>query len=162
MEFLHSYWRMEYVETPKEEKATSNPFATLHLCPDDRKSLILIRGEHHYVVMNRYPYNAGHLMVVPYEELADLEDLSGSAQMELLQLIIRSKRMLREAIHPDAYNVGMNLGAAAGAGIPWHLHCHIVPRWKGDTNFMPVIGQTRVLPTALDSLWERLRPFANL
>jgi ATP adenylyltransferase len=157
MDFLHSYWRMEYVETPKEEKTTSNPFATLHLDPDDQKNLILIRGVHHYVVMNRYPYNAGHLMVVPYEELPDLEDLSEAAQMELLQLIIRSKAMLKRAIHPDAFNVGLNLGVAAGAGIPWHLHCHIVPRWNGDTNFMPVIGQTRVLPTALSSLWERLR-----
>lgn len=152
---------MEYIETPKEKKDVSNLFVNLPKENDDRKTLILIRGEFHYVIMNRYPYNAGHLMVIPYREVAELEDLSDDEQMELMRLIIRSKKMLKDAISPDAYNIGFNIGAEAGAGIPWHLHCHIVPRWKGDTNFMPVLGKTRVLPTALDTLWERLKEFAD-
>lgn len=161
MDFLHSYWRMDYVETPKEEKELSNPFVRLPKENNDRKNLILIRGTYHYVLMNRYPYNAGHLMVIPYREVADLDDLSEEEQIEYLQLIIRAKKMLKNAIHPDGFNIGINLGVEAGAGIPWHLHCHIVPRWKGDTNFMPVLGETRVLPTALDTLWERLKEFAD-
>ena len=161
MDFLHAYWRMEYIETPKEEKDVGNLFLNLPKENDDRKNLILIRGKYHYVVMNRYPYNAGHLLVVPYREAADLDDLSDEEQMELMKLIIRSKSMLKAAIEPDGFNIGINLGAEAGAGIPWHLHCHIVPRWRGDTNFMPVIGKTRVLPTALETLWERLKPFAG-
>ncbi len=161
MDFLHSYWRMEYVEAPKESKESSNPFLRLPEEPDDRKSLILIRGTHHYVVMNRYPYNAGHLMVVPYREVADIDQLEPDELTEFMQLVIRAKQVLSQALHPNGFNIGINLGADAGAGIPWHLHCHIVPRWKGDTNFMPVIGKTRVLPTALDALWERLREFAN-
>ena len=161
MAFLHSYWRMEYVEAPKENKATANPFLDLPNNENDEETLILIRGKHHYVVMNRYPYNAGHLMVIPYREVPDLDDLDEEEQLEFIQLVIRAKKMLKNAIHPDAFNVGMNLGVAAGAGIPWHLHCHIVPRWQGDTNFMPVLGKTRVLPTSLNSLWKRLKEFAD-
>ena len=161
MDFLHSYWRMEYVEAPKENKATANPFLDLPNNENDEETLILIRGKHHYVVMNRYPYNAGHLMVIPYREVPDLDDLDEEEQLEFIQLVIRAKKMLKNAIHPDAFNVGMNLGVAAGAGIPWHLHCHIVPRWQGDTNFMPVLGKTRVLPTSLNSLWKRLKEFAD-
>ncbi|MCG8528619.1 MAG: HIT domain-containing protein [Opitutales bacterium] len=161
MDFLHSYWRMEYVEAPKENKATANPFLDLPNNENDEETLILIRGKHHYVVMNRYPYNAGHLMVIPYREVPDLDDLDEEEQLEFIQLVIRAKKMLKDAIHPDAFNVGMNLGVAAGAGIPWHLHCHIVPRWQGDTNFMPVLGKTRVLPTSLNSLWKRLKEFAD-
>jgi ATP adenylyltransferase len=157
MDFLHAYWRMEYVEAPKDEPKTANPFAEIYKDPDDRRNLILMRGQFHYVVMNRYPYNAGHLMVIPYREVPDLEDLDEKELAEFMQMIISAKQLLTKTLHPDAFNVGMNLGSAAGAGIPWHLHCHIVPRWNGDTNFMPVIGKTRVLPTALDSLWERLR-----
>jgi len=161
MDFLHSYWRMEYVEAPKEEKEESNPFIRIPKENDDRKNLILIRGKFHYVVMNRYPYNAGHLMVIPYREVPDIDQLSDDELMEFMKLVIRSKQLLTAAIKPNGFNIGMNLGVDAGAGIPWHLHCHIVPRWKGDTNFMPVLGKTRVLPTALDSLWERLKTFAD-
>lgn len=161
MDFLHSYWRMDYVESSKEKKELSNPFVRLPKENKDRENLILIRGTYHYVLMNRYPYNAGHLMVIPYREVADLDDLSDEEQIEYIQLIIRAKKMLKKAIRPDGFNIGINLGVEAGAGIPWHLHCHIVPRWKGDTNFMPVLAETRVLPTALDTLWERLKEFAD-
>jgi len=161
MDFLHSYWRMEYVETPKEEKEEANPFIRLPKENNDRKNLILIRGQFHYVIMNRYPYNAGHLMVIPYREVPDIDQLTEEELIEFMHLVIRSKKMLSQAIKPNGFNIGINLGADAGAGIPWHLHCHVVPRWKGDTNFMPVIGKTRVLPTALDALWERLKVFAD-
>jgi ATP adenylyltransferase len=161
MDFLHAYWRMEYVEAPKETKECSNPFLRLPQENEDRKNLILIRGTYHYVLLNRYPYNAGHLMVVPYREVADIDQLDPAELAEFMQLIIRSKQLLTRAMHPNGFNIGINLGADAGAGIPWHLHCHIVPRWKGDTNFMPVIGKTRVLPTSLDALWERLQAFMD-
>ncbi len=161
MDYLHAYWRIEYLETPKDKNGNQNPFAHIYKENDDKKNLILIRGEYHYVVMNRYPYNAGHLMVIPYREVPDIEDLTDGEQAELMKLLIRSKRMLKAAIKPDGFNVGMNLGSAAGAGIPQHLHCHIVPRWVGDTNFMPVLGKNRVLPTALEIMWERLSEFTN-
>ena len=122
---------MEYVETPKEAKEESNPFIRLPKENNDRQNLILIRGQYHYVVMNRYPYNAGHLMVVPYREVPDIDQLSEPELAEFMQLVIRAKKMLSQAIHPNGFNIGINLGVDAGAGIPWHLHCHIVPRWKG-------------------------------
>ena len=159
MEYLHSYWRMEYIEAPENPKERTNPFVTIPQEQDDEKNLVLIRGRYHYIVMNRFPYNAGHLLVVPYREVGDLSDLSEEELSEYMNLIIRGKKVLEQALHPDGFNVGFNLGSAAGAGIPKHLHCHIVPRWSGDTNFMPVISDTRVLPTALNTLWKRLREF---
>jgi ATP adenylyltransferase len=155
-EHLHAYWRMEYIETPEALKGT-NPFAELPKLENERESLLLYRGETGYLVLNRYPYNAGHLLALPYREVADLESLTQAESTEFLDLIIRAKKLLSKALKPDGFNVGMNLGGAAGAGIPSHLHAHIVPRWNGDTNFMPVIGKTRVLPTSLEAMWDRLK-----
>ncbi len=152
---------MEYVSAPKEGSHKSrNPFLDLPKL-DDREAKILYRGKTAYIVLNRYPYNAGHLMVIPYREVSDISDLSIEEQAELISLIIKAKEILQRALKPDAFNVGFNLGAAAGGSIDMHLHCHIVPRWNGDTNFMPVIGKTRVLPTSLESMWEGLRQFIN-
>ena len=109
--------------------------------------------------MNKFPYNCGHLLVIPLREVADISDLTAEERVEFFDAIIKAKDILKRAINPDAFNVGFNLGAKAGAGIPQHLHCHVVPRWDGDTNFMPVISDTRVLPEAMDSLWERLVQF---
>ena len=153
---LHAYWRMEYIETPEALKG-KNPFVELPKLENERESLLLYRGKTGYLVLNRYPYNAGHLLALPYREVAELEDLSEEEKTEFLQLIILGKRILTEAFKPHGFNVGMNLGGSAGAGIPSHLHAHIVPRWEGDTNFMPVISKTRVLPTSLESMWERLK-----
>lgn len=126
----------------------------------DPKSVHLIwKGDYSYIVMNKFPYNCGHLLVIPLREVADISDLSAQERVEFFDSIIRAKDILQKALNPDAFNVGFNLGAKAGAGIPQHLHCHIVPRWDGDTNFMPVISDTRVLPEAMDSLWERLVQF---
>lgn len=159
-EHLHAYWRMEYIETPEGLKG-KNPFVELPKQKDERESLLLHRGKTGYVALNRYPYNAGHLLVLPYREVADLKDLDAGEKAEFLDLIILGKQILTEALNPDGFNVGMNLGGAAGAGIPGHLHAHIVPRWNGDTNFMPVISGTRVLPTSLGAMWDRLKEASN-
>ena len=160
MQHLHAYWRMDYIEAPKDATG-SNPFAELPKLGDDRAALIVHRGAAHYIVMNRFPYNGGHLLVVPYREVAELEALTTTERDELMALIVFGKRILQVALKPDGFNIGFNLGSAAGAGIPKHLHAHIVPRWNGDTNFMPVIGQTRVLPQALSALYDRLHAVAT-
>ncbi len=159
MNFLHSYWRMPYIEAPKPETGGDNPFVAIPLEEDDRKVLIVQRCELSYIVLNKFPYNAGHLLVVPYREVGELAALTAEEKADFLESIIKGQQILERAIHPDGFNVGFNLGRAAGAGIPKHLHCHIVPRWNGDTNFMPVLGETKVLPESLDAMWQRLRQF---
>lgn len=156
MDNLHAYWRMEYVSVPKEEREQANPFVAIPLSGDDRKALLVHRSTHCYVVLNKFPYNAGHLLVVPFREVAFLGALNKDERVDFMEMIIFSQELLERALRPDAFNVGMNIGAEAGAGIPEHLHCHVVPRWKADVNFMPVISQTRVLPEALDVMWEKL------
>lgn len=122
---------------------------------------MLFRGNTCYLILNRFPYNAGHILVLPFREVGELENLTAEERTEFFDLIIRGKKILSTALKPDGFNIGMNLGSAAGAGIPVHLHAHIVPRWNGDTNFMPVLGQTRVLPTSLEAMWERLKEISN-
>lgn len=156
MERLHAYWRMPYILAPKDPENGGNPFITITETDDDRKEYILFRGRLNFIVMNRYPYNAGHLLVLPFREVGRLEELSQEERYELIDLIIKAQEILTRALKPDGFNTGFNFGKAAGAGIPSHLHCHVVPRWDGDTNFMPVIGGTRVLPDAMDAMWERL------
>lgn len=156
MDNLHAYWRMDYVSVPKEDSEVKNPFVSLPRMGDDRKALIVRRSTSVYLVLNKYPYNAGHLLVVPYREVARLSDLDGEERVDFLDVIIFAQDLLERTLQPDGFNVGMNLGMDAGAGIPRHLHCHVVPRWKADVNFMPVIAKTRVLPEALDVMWEKL------
>ncbi len=157
MERLHAYWRMPYILAPKNEEDGGNPFKRILETDDDRKAYILYRGSLNYIVMNRYPYNAGHLLVLPNREVATLEKLTPGERHELMDLIVKAQDILSRALRPDGFNTGFNFGNAAGAGIPCHLHCHVVPRWDGDTNFMPVIGNTRVLPDSMDAMWERLK-----
>jgi ATP adenylyltransferase len=123
----------------------------------DRANLLLLRGEQCFVILNRYPYNSAHLMIVPYRHLHDVTRLSGEESAEMMALLQRMVSLLDAEYHPQGFNAGMNLGAAAGAGIADHLHMHVVPRWAGDTNFMPVVGQTKVLPEALDQTYDRLK-----
>jgi len=156
MERLHAYWRMPYILAPKNPDQGKNPFTRIAESGDDAREYILLRGTHNFIVMNRYPYNAGHLLVLPYREAASLEELSAGERHELMDLIVKAQQILTRALKPDGFNTGFNFGKAAGAGIPKHLHFHVVPRWEGDTNFMPVIGNTRVLPDAMDAMWERL------
>ncbi len=125
---------------------------------EDRANLILHRGRSVFVVMNRYPYNNGHLMVTPYRHVADMEALSAEERAETMDVLATSIQALRRAIRPDGFNVGINLGRAGGAGLDSHIHTHIVPRWNGDTNFMPVLADVKVIPQALGELWDLLRP----
>ena len=159
MDHLHAYWRMEYIEAPRE-KSGGNPFATLPALGDDAAALIIHRSRLSYLVLNRYPYNPGHLLAVPFRAATDLVELDAAERADLMDEIIFGKEVLRAAVKPDAFNLGFNLGTAAGGSIP-HLHAHIVPRWNGDTNFMPVIGQTRVLPQSLAAMYARLKEFAD-
>lgn len=159
METLHSYWRMEYLNQPLETENRENPFVHLPKIGDDKKALIVYRSTYVYLVLNKYPYNPGHLLLVPYEEKSDISELSTEEYEDFMQILLKGKKLLEKAFQPDGFNVGINLGSAAGAGIPRHLHCHIVPRWKSDTNFMPVIGKTRVLPQALETTWTRIKTF---
>ena len=157
MKNLHSYWRMQYIEANDQNDASTNPFANLPKGGSDRDALILWRNRKSYLVLNKFPYNPGHLLALPYREVSDLSDLDTEERNDLMDSIIHGKELLSRAFSPDGFNVGFNFGCAAGEGITAHLHCHIVPRWNGDTNFMPVIGKTRVLPQALAETWDRLR-----
>lgn len=156
MQRLHAYWRMPYILAPKNPDEGENPFTRITQTGDDKKEYILYRGKWNYIVMNRFPYNAGHLLVLPFREVPTLEELTTEERHELMDLIVKAQEILTKALRPDGFNTGFNFGNAAGAGIPCHLHCHVVPRWDGDTNFMPVIGNTRVLPDSMDAMWERL------
>jgi ATP adenylyltransferase len=123
----------------------------------DDAALILHRGEHAFMMLNAFPYNNGHLMIAPYRHTADMESLSPEESREMMELCALSLGALRRAYAPDGYNLGMNLGKVAGAGIAEHLHLHVVPRWSGDTNFMPVVADTKVLPDSLQNTFAKLR-----
>lgn len=155
METLWAPWRMDYIEGPKQDGCFLCDI--LRVGGDDRAGLVLKRGKVCAVVMNRYPYNNGHLMIAPYRHVARLADLSPEERMETMDLLDLSVAVLTSAIRPEGFNIGINLGRAAGAGLETHLHTHVVPRWNGDTNFMPVIGDTKVIPQALDDLWVTVR-----
>jgi len=161
MQRLHAYWRMPYILAPKNLDEGGNPFTRITETGDDQKEYILFRGKWNYIVLNRFPYNAGHLLVIPFREVATLDLLTAEERYELMDLVIKAQKILTDALRPDGFNTGFNFGSAGGAGIPVHLHCHVVPRWNGDTNFMPVIGNTRVIPEAMDAMWERLHEFVN-
>jgi ATP adenylyltransferase len=159
MEHLHAYWRMEYIEAPREMSG-ENPFTTLPALGDDAAAHIIHRSRLSYLILNRFPYNPGHLLAVPFRDVADLTDLNAAERADLMDEIVFGKDVLRAAVKPDGFNLGFNLGAAAGGSIS-HLHAHIVPRWTGDTNFMPVLGKTRVLPQSLEAMYQRLRTVAD-
>ena len=158
IERLHAYWRMPYIRSNSRKNDSSNPFVDLKDA-DESKHHILLKGTHTCILLNLFPYNAGHLLVLPYREVSDISDLNDKEQKEFMEFLIKSKTILNDALKPDGFNIGFNLGKAAGAGIPKHLHCHVVPRWDGDHNFMPVISNTRVLPESIDEMWKQLRHF---
>ena len=159
MDHLHAYWRMEYIKAPRPPGG-DNPFTTLPALGNDAEALIIHRSSLSYLVLNRYPYNPGHLLAVPFRPVIDLAELTPAERADLMDEIIFAKEVLQAAVNPNGFNVGFNLGTAAGGSIT-HLHAHIVPRWNGDTNFMPVIGKTRVLPQSLEAMYQRLRKFAD-
>jgi ATP adenylyltransferase len=155
MEHLWAPWRMAYIDAPPK-KVEGCVFCGKLEQAEDREQLILYRGEHCFIIMNLFPYNNGHLMVAPYRHTADLVGLTAAEQEELMRLTRHCVKLLTEAFRPEGFNLGMNLGRTAGAGVADHLHLHIVPRWNGDTNFMPVLGETKVLPDALFSSYDKL------
>lgn len=162
MERLYAPWRMAYVDQPDKDAAPHAGGSGCIFCDkaaqdNDVGNLIVYRGVHVFVLLNLFPYNNGHLMVAPYRHTSNLNDLDDAATLELLTLAKQAQAALHAAFHPEAYNLGMNLGRVAGAGIADHLHLHIVPRWNGDTNFMPVLADVKVLPDALETSAEKIR-----
>jgi len=156
MHQLHAYWRMEYIEAPRYPAAMQRPFTELPALGDDRAALIVHRSPLSYLLLNRFPYNPGHLLAVPYREVTDLLELPAAERADLFEEMVLGQRLLAAALKPEGFNLGFNIGAAVAGGSIAHLHGHIVPRWAGDNNFMPVIGQTRILPQSLDATWEKL------
>ena len=155
MKRLWSPWRMEYILGEKPEGCI---FCDKVLKEKDSENLILFRGEHCFVIMNRYPYNNGHLMVAPYDHVDMPTKLPAETLTEMMTIVNICLEVLQEEMQPDGFNLGMNLGACAGAGIRDHVHMHVVPRWTGDTSFMPVLADTHVIVEALHDCYERLRP----
>lgn len=155
MNQLWAPWRMEYIMGDKPDGCF---LCDIIAGKNDKDNLLLKRGETCAVVMNRYPYNGGHLMVLPFRHVAELGDLTAAEKIEIMDLTDESIKVLKKVMFPAAFNVGANLGKVAGAGLEEHLHMHIVPRWDGDTNFMPVLSDTRVVPLALADLWDMLQP----
>lgn len=154
-ERLWAPWRFAYIES------SSTPgciFVDLPRQEDDRANLLLHRGETAFVMLNAFPYTNGHLMVAPYRHTAEMIELGDPELLEINQLLAAAIEWLKEVYRPDGFNIGVNLGRAAGAGIPTHIHWHIVPRWNGDTNFMTTVGEVRVLPESLERSYDRLRP----
>jgi ATP adenylyltransferase len=145
---------MEYIENTNKEDGCI--FCMAQAKEDSAENLIAYRGERGYVILNRYPYTSGHLMVVPFEHKASLEGLDPLTRAEMMELTTRCMTVLRKVYNPQAFNIGANIGEAAGAGVKGHVHLHIVPRWRGDTNFMSTLGASRVLPELLEDTYQRI------
>ncbi len=148
-------WRIDFIRSKKEEGC--------FLCGNEIKGnkieepLIVARGALVYVILNRYPYNSGHLMIAPYRHIGDISDLTEEERKELFDVTVAAKNTLKRTLNPDGFNAGFNLGVSAGVGVPDHVHFHMVPRWDGDTNFMPVVANVRVMPEALKSTAKLMR-----
>ena len=155
MDFLFTPWRYAFVTSA--HKAAGCLFCDLQGPQDDEKKLIVHRDKHCFVILNAYPYTSGHVMVVPYQHVDQLQLLPESAAQEMMSLTRKLEGILRELYHPEGLNLGMNLGKAAGAGIADHIHMHVLPRWVADANFISVIGETRVLPEDLATTYERIK-----
>jgi ATP adenylyltransferase len=146
---------MSYIQQHKDENGCV--FCKAQEIPDGSENLILYRGKRSFVILNRYPYTSGHLMVVPFQHEASLEGLDAATRAELLELANQVMKMLGNEYQAQGFNVGINIGEAAGAGITDHIHLHVVPRWSGDTNFMSSLGETRVLPETLEDTYRRMK-----
>jgi ATP adenylyltransferase len=153
MEHLFTPWRMEYIRSARQDGCIFCEMLELN----DREALILHRGRLAFLVLNRYPYNNGHFMSVPYRHVDSLEGLSAEEMAEMMALLTAGLRALRQASHPEGFNIGANIGKVAGAGVKDHVHMHAVPRWAGDTNFMSLYAETRVIPQTLEETYDELR-----
>jgi ATP adenylyltransferase len=159
MDYLWTPWRYRYIaDASREDRCI---FCDAVAEKDDRKTLILLRGAKNYIILNCFPYTTGHVMVVPYAHIADLSAAEPDALSEMMCLAQRVQAAIEKAYRPEGYNLGMNLGRAAGAGVAGHLHLHLLPRWAGDSNFMTVIGETRLEPEELSTTYEKLRKALN-
>jgi ATP adenylyltransferase len=157
MDHLWAPWRLAYVAAAKPSSVEEPCFICQGLSvPEDRKNLVVLRTERSVVLLNRFPYNNGHLLVAPLLHKGNLDQLDAAELLETLETSKRMVRLLDRLMRPDGYNIGLNLGRAAGAGLPGHLHWHIVPRWDGDTNFMPILADVKVIAQSLDSLYDLL------
>ena len=154
MKQLWAPWRIEYI---KMEKPAECILCNKPKQKDDAANYILYRGDKNFIIMNRYPYNSGHLMIAPYRHIANLEELTDEERHEHFEIVSRSVKILRQLFNPAGFNLGINMGKVAGAGIDDHIHTHIVPRWLGDTNFMPVIADTKVINEALAETYKKLQ-----
>ena len=160
MKQIWAPWRLEYIQSPDSGSCI---FCLEQGTEADQARLIVARGEHSFVIMNRYPYSNGHLMVSPFRHLGNFDELSDKEILEIHQLTVLSQRALREVCGAQGFNIGWNLGQVAGAGVEDHIHVHIVPRWAGDSNFMPVLADTRVIPQHIEMTYALLvEAFANL
>ena len=157
MDYLWTPWRYQYVTGAEAPRSGECVFCAAARGENDRASLVVYRGKWNFVILNRFPYTNGHVMVVPVEHVSTLSGLQDETLVEMMRLAREVEKHLRSLYRPDGLNVGLNIGQAAGAGIADHVHMHVLPRWIGDTNFMTVAGETRVLPETLDVTWERLR-----
>ncbi|ASJ03224.1 HIT family hydrolase [Thermococcus profundus] len=154
MKTLWAPWRIEYIRSPKHEGCIFCDFPKENR---DKERLILYRGKYSFVIMNNYPYNPGHVMIAPYRHVGKWEDLTDDELLEIMKLSQLMIKAIKKAMNPDGFNLGVNLGRVAGAGIDDHVHLHIVPRWNGDTNFMPVVADTKVIPESLQEAYDELK-----
>ena len=154
---LWAPWRLKYIENADSAPACIFCDFPSQSAENDERNFIVHRGPHAFIILNAYPYSNGHLMVVPYRHTASLDDYSDDEMLDVMRLTRLSIRLLQKTFSPNGFNLGVNMGRVAGAGIADHLHWHIVPRWNGDTNFMPVLADVRVIPESLDVVYQRLR-----
>lgn len=159
MDYLWTPWRYNYITNA--EKTSGCIFCEAVKAGDDEKVRIVFRGQHCYLILNTYPYTSGHVMVVPYAHVDELQKLSADAAQEMMALSQRTEGVLRALYRPDGVNLGMNIGKAAGAGVAGHIHMHILPRWVADANFVSVVGETRILPEELGVTWKRMKEGFN-
>ena len=156
MEYLSAPWREEYVK--KVFKMNECILCRALKLKSDKEAFILFRGTHNFIVLNKYPYTPGHLMIAPYKHIASFERAKKEATDEMADLVKMSLKILKRQYKPHGFNTGMNLGASAGAGVADHYHLHVIPRWTGDSNFMPLVGKTRLMIEDLDMTYKRLQP----
>jgi len=155
LDYLWSPWRYKYIATGGKDEGCI--FCRAAAANDDSRTHIIFRGIKNFIILNRYPYTTGHVMIVPFAHLADLAATDSPTLAEMMQMAQKMQAALESAYHPQGYNLGMNLGRAAGAGVEGHLHLHVLPRWSGDSNFMTTIAETRVEPEDLDTTYEKLQ-----
>jgi ATP adenylyltransferase len=155
MDYIWTPWRYQYVKDANRKSRCV--FCDIAASNEDETNLVLHRAQSNYVVLNRFPYTSGHAMVIPYQHVATLEETPAEALAEMMTLTRRLEAMIRKIYQPSGVNIGMNIGEAAGAGVAGHIHMHILPRWIADSNFMTVVGETRILPEDLTETWQRLR-----